>query len=268
MTTLLSAEQLAARARSRREGISYQQSDRTASTWPITVEGWSGERQVFGFGLRDSTDLGGAVLLARSALNADTVVVFSDSRVFSPDMNDPADRRTLQRVQRGEVSLVDLATQGHPRVIEQMTIVPFNVERGITGVQMIRYLTRYTFGRETGIIWDIDTSGAAPFADTFAGAVPDALTWGMQEYGLDIDNQPFRSTAGGVLMWEHLDTALLNGVAAALKSLSHGHFVILNADPKIAEAAGLAPGSTPRRVAMGNRDPDVVAQLVARELKS
>ncbi|WP_146188101.1 hypothetical protein [Mycetocola zhujimingii] len=255
---LLSPGQLAARARMRRErAIGDSQSD-----WSILIEGWSGGRQVFAFALPTLDALAGPLLVARSALNVDTVVLFTDSRVFALEPGDVDGQRTAERYQRGEVSLLELAMAGDPRVIDQLVILPFSVERGVLDPQMIRYLTRYESGRESGVIWDVD--GDEPMTATISGSVHGVLTWAMQDNAVGPDGQ--LAQPGEALMWEELDAHLLGIVAAALNTASEGRFVILDAHPKVATAAGFAPLSAPGGILIGDTTPESVEQLVAWEV--
>lgn len=268
MTDLLSPEQLNARARFRRERLTDQAGQEGVSEWPIVVEGWSGERQVFGIMVTDRDDLRGAVSVARSAFNVDTVVVFSDSRMFSLDQKNPDDQKVFESYQRGEATLLDLAKRGDPRVVDLLMILPFSIEHGASTPQTIRYLTRYAFGREVGLVWDIDNDKPAMSMDSLKGRIPEALKWAMQDNGMGTDGQPIKAGDGAELMWEQLDAHRLLGVGNLLDQVTGGRFVILNAHPKITEAAGLAPGSAPGRIVAGNRSPEVVMQLVARETKT
>ena len=263
MTDLLSTQQISARARARREHLSRHHTDDGASEWPIIVEGWSGDRQAFGLGVRTTADLVGTVLLARSALNVDKVVVFSDSRMFSPDLTDRGDREIFDRYGRGEVTLADLSAQGHPRVIEAVFTMVFDKDRGILETNAMRYLTSYFRGRETGVIWDDD---APMLTDPLHGNTPAALTMAMQTTGLAKGSKQFQVADGGRLMWEDLDADDLREVVRVLGLATKGRFIILNADPKITAAAGLKPGSAPGRVAAGSREPEVLRQLLAREV--
>jgi hypothetical protein len=240
---LLSPEQLRSRAKSRRERLSSVLSDDGQTPWPVAVEGWRGDRQVFGFAVQDSEQLPPAILFARSTLDADTVVVFTDARMFTYAPDDAEGPKIFERYQRGEVTLLDLAKQGDPRVIEQVTVLPYSAEKGVHDVQSLRYLTRYTFGRETGVIWDVDETGLKMADHEISGKIPSALDWAMRVTGVGVEGRPFLIADGGDLAWERLDREVLEGTAAFLDEVSRGRFVILNADPKIGAAAGLSASS-------------------------
>jgi len=267
MVNLLDPIQLQARARLRRELLSTQTTDDGLTQWPIIIEGWSGQRQVFGFGVTTSDEIAMSILLARSALDVDTVVVFSDSRLFSPDLSSPAESEMLARYERGEVTLMSLAQQGHPGISEQIVILPADTTRGAYSPQMLGYLGKYSFGREVGLVWDPEPSTVLlDQGPDLSGKIPEGLAWALRDNGFSADGQIVPTADGGVLLWERLDKDILDFVASALDQVSEGRFVILNAASKITTAAGLTPGSAPGRIAIGNRDPHVVAQLVAREV--
>lgn len=263
MVDLLSSEQLIARARSRREQLSNQVSKGGFSGWPIVVEGWSNGRQVFGFAPTDSELIAQSVAVARSCFNADTVVVFSDARVFSPNMDDPEERRVYDAYMREEVTQDDLARQGHPAVMDLLLISKADVVNGVATPIMQRYLTRYSFGHEVGVVWDEPTT--QDDLRVQAGRIPDALEWSMRRYGVGTDGEPMKIAEGGQLIWEAFDSNVFESACGTLGDVSNGRFVVLNSDPKIGAASGLKDGSAPNRIAAGDRSPEVVMQLVARE---